>query len=147
VFSGGQYRDEFDVDQDGNDQEETPDLDARDRILDGGIVDRVDMGSYEHVHCAQDIDGDGIVGFGDLLLVLSTWGPCPDPPDPCAGDIDGNGDVGFSDLLEILTWWGPCVSPFPVSPPQSVQDCIQKYGGNPLNLQKCIEAMLIAGTP
>ncbi|MBT8486745.1 MAG: hypothetical protein HKO59_17945 [Phycisphaerales bacterium] len=27
--------------------------------------------------CAEDIDGDGSVGFTDLLRVLSNWGPCP----------------------------------------------------------------------
>ena len=24
----------------------------------------------------EDIDGDGTVGMGDLLLVLAEWGPC-----------------------------------------------------------------------
>ena len=25
----------------------------------------------------RDLDGSGVVGFGDLLTVLSAWGPCP----------------------------------------------------------------------
>jgi hypothetical protein len=24
-----------------------------------------------------DIDGDGFVGVGDLLILLENWGPCP----------------------------------------------------------------------
>ena len=55
--------------------------------------------------CAQDIDGDGTVGFTDLLDVLSFWGPCPGG---CAQDIDGDELVGFTDLLDVLSFWGPC---------------------------------------
>ncbi len=25
----------------------------------------------------QDLDGNGVVDFGDLLIVLREWGPCP----------------------------------------------------------------------
>jgi hypothetical protein len=54
--------------------------------------------------CLPDIDGDGIVGFPDLLLLLSKWGPCPG----CPEDIDGNEEVGFPDLLVVLSTWGAC---------------------------------------
>ena len=54
--------------------------------------------------CAADLDGDGSVGFGDLIEVLSSWGPCTG----CPADVDGNGDVGFSDLLLVLSTWGDC---------------------------------------
>ena len=27
-----------------------------------------------------DVDGDGTVGFGDVLAILSNWGPCDDTP-------------------------------------------------------------------
>lgn len=30
--------------------------------------------------CPWDLDGDNLVGFGDLLKVLSFWGPCPGLP-------------------------------------------------------------------
>jgi hypothetical protein len=50
------------------------------------------------------VDGDGVAGYGDLLLVLSTWGPCAG----CPADIDGSGDVGFADLLAVLSAWGGC---------------------------------------
>jgi hypothetical protein len=34
--------------------------------------------SYEGVlPCPYDLDDSGDVGFGDLLLILSNWGPCP----------------------------------------------------------------------
>ena len=34
-----------------------------------------------------DVDGDGQVGFSDIIAVLSAWGPCLD----CAEDIDDSG--------------------------------------------------------
>jgi hypothetical protein len=54
--------------------------------------------------CPGDVDGDGAVGFGDLLALLAAWGPCV----ACAEDIDANGHVGFSDLLIVLGTWGSC---------------------------------------
>jgi hypothetical protein len=55
--------------------------------------------------CPSDVDGDGAIGFPDLLIVLSSWGPCPG----CPADVDGDGVVGFPDLLAALSEWGPCV--------------------------------------
>lgn len=49
-----------------------------------------------------DIDGDGTVGFGDLLAVLASWGPCGDP---CPEDLDCDGEVGFDDVLAVLADW------------------------------------------
>jgi len=49
-----------------------------------------------------DIDGDGVVGFTDMLAVLSYWGPCPG----CPSDIDGDGSVGLTDLIAVLAAWG-----------------------------------------
>jgi outer membrane protein assembly factor BamB len=71
----------------------------------------IDSGSaytFEH-NCAPanpaDLDGDGSVGFGDLLIVLASWGDCPAPPAECPADLDGSGDVGFADLLLVLSNW------------------------------------------
>ena len=50
----------------------------------------------------EDVNGDGVVDFNDLLLVLSAWGDCAG----CAEDVDGDGMVGFTDLLLILSAWG-----------------------------------------
>ena len=49
-----------------------------------------------------DVDGDGVVGFGDLVSVLSAWGACSG----CPQDVDGDGMVGFSDITTILAAWG-----------------------------------------
>lgn len=54
--------------------------------------------------CPADVDGSGDIGFNDLVLVLSNWGPCPG----CPEDLNGDGEVGFSDLIEVLSLWGPC---------------------------------------
>jgi hypothetical protein len=56
--------------------------------------------------CPWDFNGDGMIGFADLLEVLSNWGPCT--VDPCKWDFNGDGVVGFADLLKILSNWGPC---------------------------------------
>ena len=55
--------------------------------------------------CASDLDENGDVGFGDLLVLLTSWGKCLPT---CAEDLDGDGAVGFGDLLVVLTTWGPC---------------------------------------
>ncbi len=62
--------------------------------------------------CQADLDGDGIVGGSDILMILTSWGDCP-PPDgdvtpPCHADLDGNGIVGVPDLLVLITSLGPC---------------------------------------
>ncbi len=56
---------------------------------------------------AGDLDGDGVVGILDLLILLATWGPC-DPPCPpaCLADIDANCTVNVLDLLILLANWG-----------------------------------------
>lgn len=54
--------------------------------------------------CAADLDGGGDVSFGDLVGLLSSWGPCTG----CPADLDGDGTVGFDDLVAMLAAWGPC---------------------------------------
>jgi len=54
-----------------------------------------------------DFDEDGVVGFGDLLLLLSAWEQdCPGGSVPCPPDLDGDGTIGFGDLLILLSLWG-----------------------------------------
>ena len=43
--------------------------------------------------CVGDEDGNGEVGFPDLTLILSSWGP----------------DIGFDELLQVLGNWGACL--------------------------------------
>lgn len=52
-----------------------------------------------------DIDGDGTVGVNDLLILLSSWGPCGDCDD-CSADLNGDCVIGVSDLLILLANWG-----------------------------------------
>jgi uncharacterized membrane protein len=49
-----------------------------------------------------DVNGDGLVNTDDLLLVISSWGPC-EPP--CDADLNGDGMVGTDDLLAVLAGW------------------------------------------
>lgn len=52
-----------------------------------------------------DLNGDGVVGTTDLLLLLGAWGRCGDCGD-CAPDFDGDCIVGTGDLILLLGNWG-----------------------------------------
>jgi len=68
----------------------------------------VDAFEVISVGCGEedgDVNGDGLVDFTDLVLLLANWGPCPDPPAQCVGDLDGDGNVSFTDLVEVLAAW------------------------------------------
>jgi len=54
--------------------------------------------------CPADLNGDGVVDFADLLVMLSVWGAC----EGCPEDLNGDGFVDFADLLELLSAWGDC---------------------------------------
>jgi len=56
----------------------------------------------DEIDLAGDVDGDGSVGFADLLSLLSNWGPCAE----CPADLDASGSVDFADLLIVLSNWG-----------------------------------------
>jgi hypothetical protein len=51
--------------------------------------------------CPADLDGNGVVGGGDLTALLAAWGSS-------AGDIDGDGTTNGTDLTSLLAAWGPC---------------------------------------
>jgi len=53
----------------------------------------------------EDVDGDGTVGFGDVLTVLAAWGECPAPPADCGADVDASDAVDFADVLAVLAAW------------------------------------------
>lgn len=80
---------------------------GRTRVLFGGDVTGDITGTSTTMigTCQGDTDANGFVEFDDLLVVLSTWGPCPDC---CPGDVDGDNEVDFDDLLIVLSQWGPC---------------------------------------
>ncbi|MCH8164453.1 MAG: hypothetical protein IH889_02485, partial [Planctomycetes bacterium] len=60
------------------------------------------------VGCARvvvgDLDGDGVVGIFDLLILLGSWGACTDCEN-CPADLDGDCTVGILDLLTLLANW------------------------------------------
>ena len=122
--------DAFDVDDDDNTSEKTPDLDLSIRVSNT----TVDMGAYEH--CDSDVNVDGITDIYDLLAVLSAWDATSGPADINEDDI-----VNVLDLLLVLGEWG-CGTRNPEAPPQSVEDCIDKYGDDIELMIGCIEAIL-----
>ena len=52
-----------------------------------------------------DLDGDGMVGLSDLVILLANWGPCADCDD-CPADLNDDCAVGMADLLLLLGNWG-----------------------------------------
>ena len=95
--------DEYDLDEDGDTMEPLPfDLGGNTRFVDDpntkdtgvGRPPIVDMGAYEFqgARCTWDLNDDGVVGTGDLILLLGSWG------DP----------YGTQDLIELLGNWGSC---------------------------------------
>ncbi|MCA9310477.1 MAG: right-handed parallel beta-helix repeat-containing protein, partial [Phycisphaerales bacterium] len=113
--------DDGDVDDDGNTAETTPlDLADMNRFVDdpasadtgAGTAPLVDMGAYEFVPgaaappCAGDVDGDHLIDFGDLNLVLALWGSTD-----VSADLDESGLVDFGDLNEVLARWGQSCNP------------------------------------
>lgn len=57
----------------------------------------------EDPSCPGDVNGDGALGFADLMAVIGNWGchSCPE-------DIDQSGTAEFGDILFLLDFWGPC---------------------------------------
>jgi hypothetical protein len=51
-----------------------------------------------------DLTGDGLVGLGDLLVLLAFWGGCSEC-NACPPDFDGDCTVDFEDLLVLLQAW------------------------------------------
>ena len=58
-----------------------------------------------NVSVLGDLNGDGVVGIGDLLALLAAWGPCADC-DNCPADLNGDCTVGIADLLILFANWG-----------------------------------------
>ncbi len=95
--------DVLDLDGDENIREQLPfDLDGNPRLVDDpdtkdtgfGDPPIVDMGAYEFqaLPCPWDLDNNGSVGAGDLLLLLANWG----------------NPYSAGDVLALLVNWGQC---------------------------------------
>jgi endo-1,3(4)-beta-glucanase len=61
-----------------------------------------DIGHTPDNSCPADVDGNGVVGIGDISEVMGRFGENCD----CPEDIDGNGVVGMGDLTEIYGAFG-----------------------------------------
>ncbi len=56
-------------------------------------------GSAQLMACPPDLDGDGVVGGGDLASMLASWGTP-------LGDLTGDGTTDGQDLAGLLSAWG-----------------------------------------
>ncbi len=75
-------------------------------IIEAGVdgVELVQIGCTNNP--LGDINGDGIVGINDLLLLIAGWGPCEDPcPPSCGADLTEDCTVGIEDFLLLLANW------------------------------------------
>lgn len=68
---------------------------------------RIDLGAWESPYtagpdCVGDFDNDGLVGAGDLLVLLADFGCSSN----CSADLTGDDSTGISDLLVFLTVFG-----------------------------------------
>lgn len=105
--------DSLDLDADDDTGETLPvDIDGEPRLAGDPCVwgagnTPVDLGADEFQdvdpsYPPGDVDGDCLVGIGDFLMLIGTWGPCTVP---CPADLDGSGDVGIVDFLMLLGYW------------------------------------------
>ena len=81
------------------------------RVWDGNgdAVARVDMGAYEFGSLLGDIDGDCVIGAGDLRVLMKHFNTAAGAT-YAQGDIDGDSDVDGIDLhllLAVLGWRCP----------------------------------------
>ena len=60
--------------------------------------DTVSWTTCEATGIEGDLDGDGIVGTGDVALMLLDFGSCPG----CPADLDGSGTVDSGDVAYLL---------------------------------------------
>ncbi len=80
------------------------------------LIDFVQAEARRAVDTSPDVDGNGLVGFGDVSRVLANWGRTSTPgdlfgPGPI-GDTDADGAVAFGDVTEVLSAWGSaCIGP------------------------------------
>ncbi|MBX3354412.1 MAG: hypothetical protein KF724_01790 [Phycisphaeraceae bacterium] len=58
--------------------------------------------------CTADLDGNGIVNAGDLVVILSKWGTSSACPLELVGDLNGDGVVNGGDVSLLLSQWGLC---------------------------------------
>lgn len=77
-------------------------FDVAGAVGDGTVLSLVNASTVAN---PADIDGDGMTGVSDFLLLLTAWGACS-PCAGCAADLDGDCTVGVDDFLFLLANWG-----------------------------------------
>ena len=87
-----------------------------------------------------DVNRDGIVDFTDLLEVLAAWDTECENCSWCPADTNSDGIVDFNDILTVTSSWTLDCLTF-TGPPQSVQDCWERYGSDPAAFEACIETL------
>ncbi|MCA9311362.1 MAG: hypothetical protein KDA21_09170, partial [Phycisphaerales bacterium] len=75
---------------------------VRVREGDGGGTAEVDLGAFERT-CAGDADGNGMVNFDDLTVVLQAWATAVITG--TGGYLNDDGVVNFDDLTIVLQDW------------------------------------------
>ncbi|MEE9212069.1 MAG: FG-GAP-like repeat-containing protein [Phycisphaeraceae bacterium] len=73
-----------------------------------GIEVRTERAGAPCPSCAEDLNGDGVVGPFDLAVLLGAWGPCDAD---CPEDFNEDATVNPVDLAVLLGAWGPCDRP------------------------------------
>ena len=73
-------------------------------VADGTSTDWNDNGIPDDCECLEDINGDGIVGVEDILILIGYWGDTTGGP----ADINADGIVNVQDLLHLVDHWGAC---------------------------------------
>jgi hypothetical protein len=78
-------------------------FEAADNPTDNSLVCGIDNFSINTISCGiqGDLDGDGLVGAGDLAIILLDFGPCASGS-PCPSDLDGSGSVDAGDIAFLL---------------------------------------------
>jgi len=77
--------------------------------------------------CPGDLNFDGVVDGIDLLMLLASWGNCPDPC-CCLADLNDDGAVNGADLLILLSNWGQCPGFAHVDDPLPLEDLLANAG-------------------
>lgn len=93
-------------------ESDTPFWTAAGSTIEGGW-NAIPRTSYSSPHdhgfaftlCREDFDASGIIDFGDLSILLMTWGADFERP-----DLDGTGLVDNGDLAVLLLGFGSCVA-------------------------------------
>ena len=72
----------------------------------GVLLDKTPFAANDCIRLVPpgDMDGDGVVGAMDLIMLISSWGSCAECID-CPVDLDGDCAVGAADLLILLANW------------------------------------------